>query len=441
MELELKALIDSFEFGRYHKKLHSRAFSPFDVLQVAEVEIRHSNVLAWLLTPDGTHGIGGRFLRAFVGRLMLRHDAASLRRLSGFDDKDNVEVRREDYHEGSYADITVGFKAERVLLVIENKVVGWYPEAERQIESYQKTFGEKYKGRYDYFPGVLLTTSNSPAGNDAELHMRDVSFALSWGDVREIIRSLLNDRESENFADGHVRAFVERYLDVIEEKLIHTGDDLVERLRNDHPRIFEKLEEEPALLDKLDEPTRATIKRLLDYFEGRPRTLRETVAEYLKLKPRGADVKRSSGRGKWKSLAFLYWETPSGGKLHVDECAWYFTFGPRKVVVEFLTPWERGPKKPTNPNMQKVWSFLQRTPVDPARPERYPMENGFIYRQDILKDAELAGPFEESVKLLHHRLDQFFGPDGDYERIERYFKCLAFDPRAPGHPVDGETAP
>lgn len=55
MERELKALIESPEFGRYHKELHSRAFDPFDVLQVAELEIRHSNVLAWLLRPDGTH--------------------------------------------------------------------------------------------------------------------------------------------------------------------------------------------------------------------------------------------------------------------------------------------------------------------------------------------------------------------------------------------------
>ena len=434
MEPELKALIDSFEFGRYHKKLHSRAFSPFDVLQVADVEIRHSNVLAWLLAPDGTHGVGGRFLRAFVEHLKLRRDAASLRRLRGFDDKDNVEIRREDYHEGSYADITVGFKAERVLLVIENKVVGWYPEAEKQIEGYRKTFGEKYKGRYDYFPGVLLTTS--PVGNDAERQMRDMSFALSWEDVRGIIfRSLLNERESANFADDHVRAFVERYLDVIEEKLIHAGDDLAERLRDEHPRTFEKLEKEPALFDKVDEPTRTTIKRLLEYFEGRPRTLREKVAEYLKLKQRVA-VKRSSGRGEWKSLVFLYWETPSGGKLHIDDCAWHFTFEPREVVVQLLTP-----KNPKNPNMQRVWSFLQDTPIDPARPERYPMEDGVIYRHDILRDAESAGPFEESVKLLHHRLDQFFGPDGDYERIERYFRCLAFEPQGPRHLVDGETAP
>ena len=57
MEPKLKALVDSFEFRRYHKELHSRTFSPFDVLQVADVEIRHSNVLAWLLAPDGTHGL------------------------------------------------------------------------------------------------------------------------------------------------------------------------------------------------------------------------------------------------------------------------------------------------------------------------------------------------------------------------------------------------
>ena len=68
------------------------------------------------------------------------------------------------------------------------------------------------------------------------------------------------------------------------------------------------------------------------------------------------------------------------------------------------------------------------------------MENGVIYRQELLKDAELGGPLEKSVKLLQQRLDQLFGPDGDYGRIERYLRCLAFDPRGPRHPGDAETA-
>ena len=38
------------------------------------------------------------------------------------------------------------------------------------------------------------------------------------------------------------------------------------------------------------------------------------------------------------------------------------------------------------------------------------------------------------MKLLHDRLDEFFRPDGDYRRIERYFRCLAFDPRGPQQP-------
>ena len=75
-----------------------------------------------------------------------------------------------------------------------------------------------------------------------------------------------------------------------------------------------------------------------------------------------------------------------------------------------------------------IWSFLQDVPIDPARPKRYPMvsENRVIYRHDLLKEAELAGTLAESVELLQDRLGEFFGPDGDYERIRRYFRCLAY---------------
>ena len=138
-------MIESPDFGRYHQELQARRCNPFDVLQVADMEIRHSNVLAWLLRPDGTHGVGGRFLRALVEHLTRRHDAPYLRSLRGFDDKDNVEVKRENHHDGWYADITVGFKAEKVLLIIENKVVGWYPEAEEQARAYQEALRKKYE--------------------------------------------------------------------------------------------------------------------------------------------------------------------------------------------------------------------------------------------------------------------------------------------------------
>ena len=429
MEPYLKALIESSEFQTYHRKWHSRKFNPFDVLQVADVEIRHSNVLAWLLAPDGTHGIGDRFLRAFVDHLTRRPDAAPnvapLQRLTGFD-KDNVEVRREDYYDRGYADITVGFRAERVLLVIENKVVGWYAGAEEQIKSYQETLRKKYGSRYKYYPGVLLTTSNSPEGENGEHGKHDSSsslFLLSWGEVRGVIQPLLED-----FPDD-VRAFVKQYLDIINDRLVHAGDDLAEQLRKKHTGVLEKLQAESTSLDNMDEPYepyRATIERWVEYFEERPRRLRDKVAEYLTQKRRvRSDIITKAGRkGGWQ---FLLWrERPSGEELGITEgWGWRFVFEPRNgnVTVRLGTLWESNLE---NPNWQRVWSFLQDTPIDPDRRERYPLEGGRIYEHNLLTDTELARPFEELVDLLQKRLDEFFGSNGDYERINRYFRCLAY---------------
>ncbi|MYL34308.1 hypothetical protein GLW08_10550 [Pontibacillus yanchengensis] len=42
-----------------------REFNPFKVLKVDQYEIRHSNMLAWLLDPKENHDIGDLFLKKF----------------------------------------------------------------------------------------------------------------------------------------------------------------------------------------------------------------------------------------------------------------------------------------------------------------------------------------------------------------------------------------
>src|ERR1043165_135996 len=41
-------------------------FNIFDALRIARVEIRHSNYLAWLLTPGESHGQGDLFLKSLL---------------------------------------------------------------------------------------------------------------------------------------------------------------------------------------------------------------------------------------------------------------------------------------------------------------------------------------------------------------------------------------
>ena len=44
----------------------------FDVLKVTNTEIRHSNILAWLLDPNENHGIGDSFLKEFITKIVQR---------------------------------------------------------------------------------------------------------------------------------------------------------------------------------------------------------------------------------------------------------------------------------------------------------------------------------------------------------------------------------
>ena len=79
----------------------------FEVLGITNAEIRHSNFLAWLLDPNGNHGMGDKFLREFVSKLGQREVVP-----------ENVTVcivRREWQH----IDLLVLCQKEKYLLCVE----------------------------------------------------------------------------------------------------------------------------------------------------------------------------------------------------------------------------------------------------------------------------------------------------------------------------------
>lgn len=53
----------SKEFANLHRKFHQ--FNPLKVLRVSHFEIRHSNVLRWLIDPDENHQFGSFFIKNY----------------------------------------------------------------------------------------------------------------------------------------------------------------------------------------------------------------------------------------------------------------------------------------------------------------------------------------------------------------------------------------
>lgn len=64
-----KFLVDNTELEELSAKL--AIFNIFGVLRIEEAEIRHSNVMAWLLDPQESHGLGQAFLRRVLSTILL----------------------------------------------------------------------------------------------------------------------------------------------------------------------------------------------------------------------------------------------------------------------------------------------------------------------------------------------------------------------------------
>lgn len=114
----------------------TEAFNLFVALGVAEAEIRHSRLLAWLLSPTGSHGFGTKYLQSFL-ELVCAEDGDELADygldLRGFD------VQCEDDH----IDLLLVHRNGRFVCAVENKVR--IDQGERQLETYRQQIEAAYK--------------------------------------------------------------------------------------------------------------------------------------------------------------------------------------------------------------------------------------------------------------------------------------------------------
>ena len=76
----LSLIEDSQEFTYLHN--HFNRFNPFKVLQVDNYEIRHSNVLAWLMDPKQNHDLGSYFIKKLIAKVFVNP--------ANFEDEDKI---------------------------------------------------------------------------------------------------------------------------------------------------------------------------------------------------------------------------------------------------------------------------------------------------------------------------------------------------------------
>ncbi|MCY3658409.1 MAG: PD-(D/E)XK nuclease family protein [Caldilineaceae bacterium] len=142
----------------------------------------HSDVLAWLLDPRHSHGLGDRFLTRFLLRAgMPPGDRPQ--------DWTATEVTREWPHvvdgQQGYLDILIVNHTQQILCAIENKVFA--PEFGDQLTRYRKALEESSYSTFTKYLVFLTPQGTFPAREEEKRQWKSLAYSKVFGIVQQIV--------------------------------------------------------------------------------------------------------------------------------------------------------------------------------------------------------------------------------------------------------------
>ncbi len=143
---------------------HGRA-DTLGILRRHRMELDHSAMLAWLLTPTGHHRLGTRFLERVLDRCAPSARAAGLARA-----RVACEVTRNDVR------VDVLVRTEQLTLIIENKVDA--AEGPSQCADMVRQFGSDPGACFVFLTPTGRAPTTDPAGRFVPLSFRTVRSDL-----------------------------------------------------------------------------------------------------------------------------------------------------------------------------------------------------------------------------------------------------------------------
>ncbi|ENQ3077403.1 PD-(D/E)XK nuclease family protein [Bacillus cereus] len=215
---EVLSLLDhSFEFEKLHSKFNR--FNPFKILRVDKFEIRHSNIISWLLDPNGNHNLGAFFINKLLSKVFVKAENENL-----IGKYDFIKLHRQALHDlevlrevqtidNKRIDILAVSESQKIVILIENKYKS--SESDGQLQNYLKFVHDTYEG-YTIVPIFLSLDGIAPSHSDY--------FILDYGDILNILKAYLEINST--YISNSIQDFLYYYLDVLEGELIRDEEDV-----------------------------------------------------------------------------------------------------------------------------------------------------------------------------------------------------------------------
>lgn len=181
-------------------------FNPIRIMRMEGMELRHSNILAWLLDPLETHGLGDRFLKSFLSEALRGESAKGMPTALEITQADlqDIEVRREWQH----IDIFLLSRRNNWAFIVENKFHAAQHKGQlsKYIDKVRSSF-EPEEGKLD-IRGVFLTLHDEEPAEPSYV-------SIGYDAVCDLLtRAMQTEGQS---LGKEVQVFLSHYIEIIKE--------------------------------------------------------------------------------------------------------------------------------------------------------------------------------------------------------------------------------
>jgi hypothetical protein len=191
-------------------------FNVFETLNMVNAEVRHSNLLGWLLSPYSNHGLGDYFLRQFLKHFVVENKE-TLTQLTLFDiellNLSEAEVTREWNNIDLL--IVVEDEARKLAIAVENKIKT--AEHSNQLQRYREILEREYPNHLKLF--IYLTPENTAPSDEKW-------FPFSYSVVASLIDSLLKYRRGT--LSDNIVTFITQYSTILRRYIV--GNSEIEQI-------------------------------------------------------------------------------------------------------------------------------------------------------------------------------------------------------------------
>jgi len=364
-------------------------FNIFETLKSEYTEVKHSNVLAWLLDPQENHGLASYFTRQFfkfvVSTNRMRFSTAEIS-LVDFElfTYGDVEVRRE----WKNIDILIVLAEDnkKIVVALENKIKT--SEHSDQLQRYRSIVEREFK---DFTRFYIYLTPDNLIPSDEEW----ISF--SYDVVADLLDELLKNRKSS--LSANVYSFISQYQTILRRYIV--GNSEVERIAVE---IYKKHKE---ALDIIFQHKPDVYFELSEYLKNRLRREGKIVIDsagktFIRFTTENIDqeIKRV-GEGWVKSRRILLFE--------------FALSGDRVALRLYIGPGEDNYRK------ELINMFLKDKKLFKYADRKFGTKWHAVYGSDFLRKKDFeADDIEEMKTKLEKKFIEFI--DNDLPVIEEYFQ-------------------